>query len=47
MPIDLIIGDSKIRRRLENMEPIETIIKSWQASLDEYLEISRRFHLYK
>ncbi len=47
LPIDLIIGDSKIRRRLENMEPIETIIKSWQASLDEYLEISRTFHLYK
>jgi uncharacterized protein YbbC (DUF1343 family) len=46
LPIDLIIGDGKIRRRLENLEPIETIITSWQTGLDEFLEISRRFHLY-
>ena len=47
LPIDLIIGDGKIRRRLENMEPVETIINSWQAGLDEFLEISRAYHLYK
>ena len=47
LPIDLIIGDGKIRRRLENMEPIETIAESWKAALDEFLEISRKFHLYK
>jgi uncharacterized protein YbbC (DUF1343 family) len=47
LPIDLIIGDGKIRSRLENMEPIETIIESWQAELHEFFEISRRFHLYK
>lgn len=47
LPIDLIIGDGKIRSRLENMEPIETIIESWQAELHEFFEISRTFHLYK
>ena len=47
LPIDLIIGDDKIRSRLENMEPIETIIGSWQTELDAFSEISRRFHLYK
>jgi len=47
LPIDLIIGDEEIRSRLENMEPIETIIESWQAELDAFFKISRRFHLYK
>lgn len=47
LPIDLIIGDGKIRRRLENMEPVETIVESWQAGLGEFTEISRRFHLYQ
>lgn len=47
LPIDLIIGDGNIRRRLEDMEPIETIIESWQAGLNDFIEISRAFHLYK
>jgi uncharacterized protein YbbC (DUF1343 family) len=47
LPIDLIIGDGNIRRRLEDMEPIETIIESWQAGLNDFIEISRAFHLYQ
>ena len=47
LPIDLIIGDGKIRSRLENMEPLESIIESWQTDLQEYSEISHRFHLYR
>jgi uncharacterized protein YbbC (DUF1343 family) len=47
LPIDLIIGDGKIRSRLENMEPLESIIASWKAELDEFSEISQRFHLYR
>jgi uncharacterized protein YbbC (DUF1343 family) len=47
LPIDLIIGDRKIRQRLENMEPVDSIVKSWQTELDAFTEISRRFHLYK
>ena len=47
LPIDLIIGDGKIRSRLENMEPVEAIIQSWQTELHEFIEISQRFHLYQ
>ncbi len=47
LPIDLIVGDRTIRKRLENMEPVETIAESWQAELEEFLDISRGFHLYK
>jgi len=46
LPIDLIIGDGKIRRRLENLEPVEIIIKSWQAGLQEFITVSQKFHLY-
>jgi hypothetical protein len=42
----LIIGDGKIRSRLENMEPLDSIIASWKAELDEFSETSQRFHLY-
>ena len=47
LPIDLIIGDDKIRSRLENMEPLESIKESWQTELNEFSEISRKFHLYR
>ena len=47
LPIDLIIGSRKIRSRLENMEPVETIAESWQVELNKFSDISRRFHLYK
>lgn len=47
LPIDLIVGDRKIRKRLENMEPAETIAESWQAELEAFSDISRGFHLYK
>ena len=46
MPIDLIIGDKKIRRRLENLESIDEIEKDWQEELERFVEISREFHLY-
>ena len=47
LPIDLIIGDGEIRKRIEKAEPIETIMESWQAELHDFSEISREFHLYK
>jgi uncharacterized protein YbbC (DUF1343 family) len=47
LPIDLIIGDGKIRSRIENMEPLESIIESWQTELQEFFEVSHMFHLYK
>ena len=46
LPIDLIIGDSTIRQRLENRESVADMVTSWQTGLDEFLEISRKYHLY-
>jgi uncharacterized protein YbbC (DUF1343 family) len=47
MPIDLIIGDRDIRRRLENLEPVDAIEAGWQEELGRFKTISREFHLYK
>jgi uncharacterized protein YbbC (DUF1343 family) len=47
LPIDLIIGNQKIRNRLESLEPVEYIVESWQTELQEFFEISKRFHLYQ
>ncbi len=46
MPIDLITGDREIRKRLESLEPIESIESSWLEELDNFKTISREFHLY-
>lgn len=45
-PIDLLIGDKDIRRRIEAGEPVAEVEKAWQQELDEYIEISREVHLY-
>jgi uncharacterized protein YbbC (DUF1343 family) len=47
LPIDLIIGNRSIRKRLENLEPIDAIEADWQEELDQYKKISRKFHIYK
>ena len=47
LPIDLIIGDRKIRRCIEKLEKIDAIEKSWENELDDYKKISKKFHLYK
>ncbi len=46
-PIDLIIGDTKIRQRIEAFEEIEEIEKSWQPELTTFKEKSRDFYLYQ
>lgn len=45
-PIDLIIGDQAIRRRIENLDDIDQIEKSWLEDLKTFTEASQRFHLY-
>ncbi|MBL6972397.1 MAG: DUF1343 domain-containing protein, partial [Desulfobacterales bacterium] len=45
-PIDLIIGDKDIRKRLENFESIDEIEKSWQGDLNAFIELSKKYHLY-
>jgi uncharacterized protein YbbC (DUF1343 family) len=47
LPIDLIIGDQKIRERVENFETIEQIEASWQTDLNRFKDISQAVHLYK
>jgi len=46
LPIDLIIGDSLIRKRLENQENPANIAASWQKDLDGFKTLSKRFYLY-
>ena len=47
LPIDLIIGDRRIRERLEHLDPIEDIEVDWQEDLNRFKELSRRYHLYE
>lgn len=46
LPMDLILGDKKIRRRIENFDEIDVIEKSWEKDLDAFINISSQFHLY-
>ncbi len=46
MPIDLIIGDRSIRKRLETLDPIEEIEAGWQAELNRFKGIRREYLLY-
>jgi len=45
-PIDLIIGDTDICRRLENLEDPATIFKSWQPYLNQYRAMCKQYYLY-
>ena len=47
MPIDLILGDRTIRRRIEKLEPIDEIEASWQDGLEQFGEICRDYYLYE
>ena len=47
MPIDLIIGDRDIRRRLESLEPVEAIEAGWQPALNRFQALSKEFRLYE
>jgi len=46
LPIDLIIGNRSIRKRLENLEPIDAIEADWQEELSHFKTISREFQCY-
>ena len=46
MPIDLLIGDREIRRRLEDLEPVDGMETDWQDGLQHFKSISREYHLY-
>jgi len=45
-PIDLIVGDVDICRRLENLEDPESIFQSWQPALEHYRRMCEPYYLY-
>ncbi len=46
LPIDLILGSRQVRMRLEAMDSVEALARSWDAPLAEYAAASRGALLY-
>lgn len=46
LPMDLIIGDTKVRKKIEKMEPLSDIEQSWQANIEDFKKSARRFYQY-
>ena len=46
LPIDLIIGNSDIRRRIEQLETLDDIIASWKEKTEAFRRISQAYYLY-
>jgi uncharacterized protein YbbC (DUF1343 family) len=47
LPIDLIIGDGEVRRRLASREPLADIEADWQPGLAAFDETRRKYFLYE
>ena len=47
LPIDLIIGDRKIRKRIERFDGIADIEHCWQKPLENFKKMSRDVYLYQ
>jgi uncharacterized protein YbbC (DUF1343 family) len=46
LPIDLLLGDADLRRRLEALEPIAELERSWATERDEFVRMTREVKLY-
>lgn len=46
LPLDLILGDRRLRKALEQGTDIVTLEKSWQVELDEYDLMRKKYFLY-
>ena len=46
LPIDLIIGNKDIRKKIEALDNIEKVEASWLEELRDFEKIKREFHLY-
>ncbi len=47
LPIDLIVGDSDLRKQLESLnDPLE-LVDSWKPALEKFNSLSKRYHLYE
>jgi len=47
LPIDLILGDSSLRKQLEVFADLESLQSSWEGELTEYLDWREPFLLYR
>ena len=46
LPMDLILGDQALRKRLSAMEPIDDIVDSWRQELEAYDDMRQKYFLY-
>lgn len=46
LPIDLILGDPEIRKRMARMDSLDDIAESWEPELNRFVEVSRNHYLY-
>lgn len=46
-PIDLIIGSTAIRKKIEKGEPVDDISRTWQEDLNGFKELKKAYHLYQ
>ena len=46
LPIDLILGDSRIRERLSAGDTVETLEVDWQSDLDAFDTLRQKYLLY-
>ncbi len=46
-PLDIIAGDRGIREALEQQRPIDELESSWQADIQAFKHLARKYHLYQ
>lgn len=46
LAIDLILGDENLRKGIENLESIDSLIEAWRPGLKDYINMASNFHLY-
>lgn len=47
LPIDLILGDRKLREAVEQLENIDAVEALWKKPLDKFKQMIRKFYLYE
>ena len=47
LPIDLILGNGDLRKKIEQSADIGDTIKTWSTELKKFINISSDYYLYK
>jgi uncharacterized protein YbbC (DUF1343 family) len=47
MPFDILIGNSWVRETLERHRPVAEIERRWQKGLRGFVELRKKYLLYK